>query len=73
MFRQASGLSDAISEQLTALGSLPPLAIALVLSFMIAAVTNITSNSATATLFLPIVGKLVRTNPSIFVNSALST
>ena len=49
-----------MSEQLTALSVFPPSIIAGILAFLTAAITNVTSNAATATLFLPIVGKLVR-------------
>ncbi|XP_069134309.1 Na(+)/citrate cotransporter-like [Argopecten irradians] len=66
----ASGLSEWVSEQLVVLNVMPPWAIALVLAYIIAAATNITSNAATATLFLPIVGKLaiqLETHPLYFM------
>ncbi|KAL3857574.1 hypothetical protein ACJMK2_012224 [Sinanodonta woodiana] len=53
-----SGLSDWISTKLEVLGTLSPWVISLVLAFVVAAATNIASNSATATLFLPIVADL---------------
>lgn len=53
-----SGLSEWLSEKLTVFGGLPHLAIATILAYITAAVTNVTSNAATATLFLPIVGGL---------------
>ena len=56
---QKSGLSEWLSEKLTVFGGLPHLAIATILAYITAAVTNVTSNAATATLFLPIVGGLV--------------
>ncbi|OWF38805.1 solute carrier family 13 member 5-like [Mizuhopecten yessoensis] len=66
----ASGLSGWVSDQLIVLNVMPPWAIALVLAFIIAAATNITSNAATATLFLPIVGNLaiqLEINPLYFM------
>ncbi|KAK3581969.1 hypothetical protein CHS0354_023442 [Potamilus streckersoni] len=53
-----SGLSDWIGIKLEVLGTLSPWAISLLLAFGVAAVTNITSNSATATVFLPIAADL---------------
>ncbi|KAL3857575.1 hypothetical protein ACJMK2_012225 [Sinanodonta woodiana] len=53
-----SGLSDWISTKLEVLGTLSPWVVALVLALVVAAATNIASNSATATLFLPIVADL---------------
>ncbi|KAK3581966.1 hypothetical protein CHS0354_023437 [Potamilus streckersoni] len=53
-----SGLSDWISTKLDVLGTLSPWVVALVLALVVAAATNIASNSATATLFLPIVADL---------------
>ncbi|KAK3581968.1 hypothetical protein CHS0354_023440 [Potamilus streckersoni] len=53
-----SGLSDWIGTKFEVLGTLSPWAISLVLAFVVAAVTNITSNSATATIFLPIAADL---------------
>ncbi|KAK3082623.1 hypothetical protein FSP39_000649 [Pinctada imbricata] len=56
---EKSGLSKWISGELAGiLGGLPMILTALILSFVVAGATNITSNSATATLFLPIVGSL---------------
>ncbi|NXP19783.1 S13A5 protein, partial [Scytalopus superciliaris] len=49
-----SGLSAWLGRQMTPLGSIPPWAIASVLSFIIAVFTECTSNVATATLFLPV-------------------
>lgn len=56
---QKSGLSEWLSEQLTAFEIFPTYITAAFLAFITAAITNVTSNAATATLFLPIVGKLV--------------
>ncbi|NWH34828.1 S13A5 protein, partial [Chloropsis hardwickii] len=49
-----SGLSAWMGLQMTPLGSIPPWAIATVVSLMIAVFTECTSNVATATLFLPV-------------------
>ncbi|XP_022086476.1 solute carrier family 13 member 5-like [Acanthaster planci] len=55
---KVSGLSAWIGERFTALDSFPPFAIALVVSVIIAAFTEVTSNTATATIFLPILASL---------------
>uniref|UniRef100_A0A8C3V697 Solute carrier family 13 member 5 n=1 Tax=Catharus ustulatus TaxID=91951 RepID=A0A8C3V697_CATUS len=49
-----SGLSAWLGDQMTPLGSIPPWAIASVVSFTVAVFTECTSNVATATLFLDI-------------------
>ncbi|NXO39851.1 S13A5 protein, partial [Locustella ochotensis] len=49
-----SGLSAWLGDQMTPLGSIPPWAIATVVSLIIAVFTECTSNVATATLFLPV-------------------
>ncbi|XP_052233654.1 Na(+)/citrate cotransporter-like isoform X2 [Dreissena polymorpha] len=53
-----SGLSEWISEKLTVFENLPTWITSALLTFITAAITNVTSNAATATLFLPIVGGL---------------
>ncbi|XP_022086477.1 solute carrier family 13 member 5-like [Acanthaster planci] len=55
---KVSGLSALIGERFTVLDSFPPFAIALVVSVIIAAFTEVTSNTATATIFLPILASL---------------
>ncbi|NXP35535.1 S13A5 protein, partial [Leiothrix lutea] len=50
----SSGLSAWLGRQMTPLGSIPPWAIATVVSLIIAVFTECTSNVATATLFLPV-------------------
>ncbi|TRZ14141.1 hypothetical protein HGM15179_012990 [Zosterops borbonicus] len=50
----SSGLSAWLGHQMTPLGSIPPWAIATVISLIIAVFTECTSNVATATLFLPV-------------------
>uniref|UniRef100_A0A8C6ZIH6 Solute carrier family 13 member 5 n=1 Tax=Nothoprocta perdicaria TaxID=30464 RepID=A0A8C6ZIH6_NOTPE len=54
-----SGLSAWLGQQMTTLGSVPPWAIAVIISFAIAVFTECTSNVATATLFLPIFSSLI--------------
>uniref|UniRef100_A0A8C3VCJ8 Solute carrier family 13 member 5 n=1 Tax=Catharus ustulatus TaxID=91951 RepID=A0A8C3VCJ8_CATUS len=53
-----SGLSAWLGDQMTPLGSIPPWAIASVVSFTVAVFTECTSNVATATLFLPVFASL---------------
>ncbi|XP_041377794.1 solute carrier family 13 member 5-like [Gigantopelta aegis] len=67
---QTSGLSAWVSGYLSSLESMPDWAIAMVLSLAIAGATEVTSNSATATLFLPITGELavqLGVNPLYFM------
>lgn len=59
-FYQESGLSLWIGHQLLSLHSLPGPAIALCVSVIIAVVTEVMSNVATTTLFLPVLAQLVR-------------
>nr|XP_028564353.1 solute carrier family 13 member 5 isoform X1 [Podarcis muralis] len=61
----ASGLSKWLGDQMTPLHSVPPWAIAIILSLVIAIFTECTSNVATATLFLPVFASL---SQSIEVN-----
>ncbi|XP_013922741.1 PREDICTED: solute carrier family 13 member 5 [Thamnophis sirtalis] len=61
----ASGLSRWLGNQMTPLHTIPPWAIAVVLSIVIAIFTECTSNVATATLFLPVFASL---SQSIEVN-----
>ncbi|XP_007420960.2 solute carrier family 13 member 5 [Python bivittatus] len=61
----ASGLSKWLGDQMTPLQTIPPWAIAIVLSIIIAIFTECTSNVATATLFLPVFASL---SQSIEVN-----
>ena len=56
---QQSHLSDWLGSQLRVLGKLPHPAIALLVSTMVASVTEIMSNIATTTLFLPVLRDLV--------------
>lgn len=55
---KASGLSSWLGEQLAVFGSLSPGVMTLLISFIVAAFTEITSNTATATIFLPIFAEL---------------
>ena len=56
---QQSHLSDWLGSQLRVLGKLPHPVIALLVSAMVASVTEIMSNIATTTLFLPVLRDLV--------------
>lgn len=58
-FSQKSGLSAFIGEQLEVFSSMPPWAMNLLLTLIIAMLTEVTSNSATTTLILPILANLV--------------
>ncbi|XP_046583474.1 solute carrier family 13 member 2-like [Haliotis rubra] len=67
---QRSGLSKWVSGHLLEMSSLEPWIIAMVLSIIISLATQVTSNAATATLFLPIVGEMATTlglNPLYFM------
>nr|XP_055163099.1 Na(+)/citrate cotransporter isoform X4 [Nyctereutes procyonoides] len=57
---EASGLSEWMGKQMEPLHSVPPAAITLILSLLIAAFTECTSNVATTTLFLPIFASMSR-------------
>ncbi|XP_066491365.1 Na(+)/citrate cotransporter [Tiliqua scincoides] len=61
----ASGLSKWLGDQMSPLHTVPPWAIAIILSLVIAVFTECTSNVATATLFLPVFASL---SQSIEVN-----
>uniref|UniRef100_A0A5F5PS40 Solute carrier family 13 member 5 n=1 Tax=Equus caballus TaxID=9796 RepID=A0A5F5PS40_HORSE len=58
---EASGLSEWMGKQMEPLQAVPPAAITLILSFLIAVCTECTSNVATTTLFLPIFASMVKT------------
>lgn len=51
---QASGLSDVIAGSLKGVGNFPPFAAALMVSFLAIALTEVASNTATASILLPI-------------------
>ena len=57
---QQSHLSDWLGSQLRVLGHLPHPVIAFLVSAMVASVTEVMSNIATTTLFLPVLRNLVR-------------
>ncbi|XP_072586089.1 Na(+)/citrate cotransporter isoform X2 [Vulpes vulpes] len=57
---EASGLSEWMGKQMEPLHSVPPAAITLILSLLVAAFTECTSNVATTTLFLPIFASMSR-------------
>ena len=56
---QVSGLSDWFGEQLATFQHLDPWLINLVICIAVAMATEITSNTATATLLMPIMAELV--------------
>uniref|UniRef100_A0AAV2MFT7 Solute carrier family 13 member 2 n=1 Tax=Knipowitschia caucasica TaxID=637954 RepID=A0AAV2MFT7_KNICA len=55
---EESGLSVWLGESLTPLKKIPPFAISLVLCLLVATFTECSSNTATTTLFLPILGSM---------------
>ncbi|XP_054649711.1 solute carrier family 13 member 2-like [Dunckerocampus dactyliophorus] len=55
---EISGLSKWLGESLIPLQSIPPFAISIVLCLLVAMFTECSSNTATATLFLPILGAM---------------
>lgn len=57
---QQSGLSDWIGDKLSLFENLPRELIAVLISFLVAGLTEVISNVATASLFLPILKVLVR-------------
>lgn len=56
---QRSGLSEWLGNKLTPLQSVPPPAIVVILSLLVATFTECTSNVATTTIFLPILASMV--------------
>ncbi|XP_075415307.1 Na(+)/citrate cotransporter isoform X2 [Tenrec ecaudatus] len=57
---EASGLSEWMGKQMEPLHAVPPAAISLILSLLVAVFTECTSNVATTTLFLPIFASMSR-------------
>jgi len=71
-----SGLSDWVGEQLAVLDSMPQGLFVLVICIMTGAVTEVTSNVATANILLPVLAELARstnTNPLYFMVPATVT
>ncbi|XP_006863351.1 PREDICTED: solute carrier family 13 member 5 isoform X4 [Chrysochloris asiatica] len=58
---EASGLSEWMGKQMEPLHAVPPAAITLILSLLVAVFTECTSNVATTTLFLPIFASMMKT------------
>ncbi|KAG7282515.1 hypothetical protein CRUP_020230 [Coryphaenoides rupestris] len=58
---QTSGLSVWLGEQLAPLQSIPPFAISILLCLLVAVFTECVSNTATATLFIPILASTAST------------
>ena len=59
---QASGLSQWLGDQLTVFGDLDDWVMVLVLGLLVTIITQFTSNVATASLLLPIVASMVRSD-----------
>ena len=59
-FWQKSGLSEIIGNALSVFGSLPGWVVVLIISIIVAFITDVVSNPATATVLTPIVAVLVR-------------
>lgn len=59
MYLQESGLSLWVAELLTPLGELPVLATISIACIIVTTVTEVASNAATVTIFLPILSPLV--------------
>ncbi|XP_032176692.1 solute carrier family 13 member 2 isoform X1 [Mustela erminea] len=57
---EQSGLSEWLGKKLTPLENVPPPAIALIISLLVATFTECTSNVATTTLFLPILASMAQ-------------
>ncbi|XP_011358077.1 solute carrier family 13 member 5 isoform X4 [Pteropus vampyrus] len=57
---EVSGLSEWMGKQMEPLHAVPPTAITLILSLLVAVFTECTSNVATTTLFLPIFASMVK-------------
>lgn len=56
---QVSKLSDWLGHSLTGLQNVPPFAISILLSMLVALFTECSSNTATTTIFLPILASMV--------------
>ena len=68
-----SGLSKWVGTQLAYLDAIPSYAIVIIVCVMIITTfTEVTSNTATATIFLPILASLVSLSFSLFVTSSYS-
>lgn len=59
LYLQESGLSKWLGQSLAPLQQIPPYAISLLLSLLVATFTECSSNTATTTLFLPILASMV--------------
>lgn len=56
---QVSGLSNWLGDKLAPLQNIPPFSISILLSLLVATFTECSSNTATTTLFLPILASMV--------------
>lgn len=59
IYLQESGLSKWLGDKLVPLQEIPPYAISILLSLLVATFTECSSNAATTTLFLPILASMV--------------
>lgn len=67
-----SGLSTWLGESLVPLQSIPPYAISILMSLLVAMVTECSSNTATTTLFLPVLASMVSGSITLYkITSAL--
>ena len=60
LFTQYSGLSEWIGLKLAVFSDFPAWAMVLLICLIVAGFTEVASNTATATIFLPILAELVR-------------
>ena len=58
---EVSGLSEWIGEQLAVFGDLPGWIMIAIICFLVALLTEVTSNSATCTILMPIMASMVAT------------
>lgn len=70
---QKSGLSTWLGQSLVPLQSIPPAAISILLCLLVAMFTECSSNTATTTLFLPILASMVRGNQGKKISVAKAT
>ncbi|XP_019617813.1 PREDICTED: solute carrier family 13 member 5-like isoform X2 [Branchiostoma belcheri] len=69
---KASGLSDWMGQGFRTFAGFPVVALALIISIIVAFITEFTSNTSTAAIFLPILGKLV-SGLSIWLSDAFTS
>src|SRR5690606_6693510 len=70
----STGLADWIGLQLNAVGALPPIVLVLIVTTIVVFLTELTSNTATAAAFLPVMAALalgIGENPLLLVIPAV--